>query len=145
MDDATRARVEADVRDAFDTYERAIQANEAEELVSLFWDDPGTVRAAPNGFLVGARQIAEFRRRRPAGDYRRRSLQVLITALSEDVAIAAMEWQRQETVGYQTQTWLRTADGWRVAMGHVSTIPPGGPTDGQPEPATAIDNRKSQP
>jgi ketosteroid isomerase-like protein len=113
--------VAEEVREVIATYEAAIVANDAEALIALFWNSSDAVRAAPNGFLVGAEEIADFRRRRPAMDYRRDELRLKVTALSSDVVIAALEWQRSETIGYQTQTWLRTPDGWRVAMGHVST------------------------
>lgn len=127
---------EEEVRLVYDEYERAVQQNDAETLISLFWDSPKTVRAAPNGFLVGAAEIAAFRRARPAADYRRVEKRLEVTALTSDVVMAALVSERTGTTGFQTQTWLRTPDGWRVAMGHVSQFADEG--DSPPPGVTSI-------
>lgn len=111
----------AEVRAVFDIYERAVQSNDAETLIALFWNDERAVRAAPNGFLVGITEIAEFRRALPSADYERSLERLELTALTEDVVLAAARFDRRGVVCFQTQVWMRTGLGWRVAMGHVST------------------------
>lgn len=112
----------AELREAFERYERALQDNDVDVLIGLFWDDPRAVRAAPNGLLVGNDEIATFRRARQVVDPRRETRRLEITLLTSDVGISALHWARDGSSGFQTQTWIRTPAGWRVAMGHVSAL-----------------------
>ncbi len=121
-EDVDRGTVLAEVTTAFERYEAALQENDVATLIALFWDDPRTIRASTDGLLVGSEEISAFRRGRPLQDFRRTPRRVEIAVLSNDVVIVALEWERSGTVGHQTQTWLRTPEGWRVAMGHVSTM-----------------------
>ena len=121
-EDVDRGTALTEVTTAFERYEAALQENDVATLMSLFWEDPRTIRASMDGLLVGSEEIDAFRRGRPLQDFRRTSRRVEMAALSDDVVIVALEWERGGTVGHQTQTWLRTQEGWRVAMGHVSTM-----------------------
>ncbi|MET0179239.1 MAG: AtzH-like domain-containing protein, partial [Novosphingobium sp.] len=60
----------------------------------------------------------------PGGSPPRRLLKVLITAFGRDFAVANTEFQRQGAAapGRPSQTWVRLADGWRVASAHVSLL-----------------------
>ena len=63
--------VVAEVRGAFDRYERALVANDVETLDALFRDDPRTVRFGGTETLFGYDQIKAFRAARaPAGKCR---------------------------------------------------------------------------
>ena len=49
----------------------------------------------------------------------------MITTFGRDFAVAATLFRRANApgkIGRQMQTWVRTADGWRVAAAHVSVI-----------------------
>ena len=49
----------------------------------------------------------------------------MITTYGRDFATASTEYRRKESGrrGRQSQTWLRTEDGWRVVAAHVSLLP----------------------
>jgi ketosteroid isomerase-like protein len=125
MDESARAKVEVEVRAAFDAYERALVGNDVEALIALFRPAPDTVRMTDAAGLYGIDEIAAFRRGRDPSDVARTLTRVHIVALTEDVAIATAEYTRTGSGrrGAQSQTWLRTTDGWRVAAAHVSLAP----------------------
>ena len=41
------------------------------------------------------------------------------------MAVAMTEFTRSDTTlrGFQTQTWVRFSDGWKIVSAHVSMIP----------------------
>jgi hypothetical protein len=51
----------------------------------------------------------------------------VITTFGRDVATAHTEFRRDESGrgGRQSQTWVRTPEGWRVVSAHVSYFTPG--------------------
>ena len=55
----------AEVTEAHQRYERALESSNFDELDKLFWDDPRTIRYGPNGTLVGHVAISRFRRSEP--------------------------------------------------------------------------------
>jgi hypothetical protein len=52
----------------------------------------------------------------------RELLRTAITTYGHDFATANVEFRRSGSreIGRQSQTWLRTAEGWRVVAAHVS-------------------------
>jgi ketosteroid isomerase-like protein len=122
MDDVTRARVEEDVRKAFEAYETALVTNDVEALIDLFADSPHTVRMTDDSGLYGFDDIAAFRRARDPGDVSRTLTRVEIHALSPEIAIATAQYQRTNSgrKGCQSQVWQLGPAGWKVAAAHVS-------------------------
>jgi hypothetical protein len=125
--DIDRPDVVAEVAEAFAQYERALVAQDHAELDGWFWADPRVVRYGIRELQYGHEAIAAWRPRSPhVGDDR--TLQhTVITAFGPDHAIVATEFFRPggPTIGRQSQTWARVADGWRVVHAHVSTVDPG--------------------
>lgn len=119
------AAVEAEIRAAFDGYERALVGNDVEALVGYFWEDRRAVRLGADGGHWGFEDIAAFRRARDPGDMARDLLKVQITALSPDVGVADAVYRRTGSgrQGAQSQVWIRTPGGWRIASAHVSLAP----------------------
>lgn len=118
--------VVAEVRAAFERYERALLANDAPVLIELFWNDPRTLRYGLGENLLGHDAIAAFRRARPGRDRRRALLRTVITTYGRDVATANTEFRREATgrLGRQSQTWVRMPEGWRIVAAHVSWLDP---------------------
>ena len=117
--------VVAEVRAAFDAYERALVSNDVEALDAMFKDDPRTIRFGGGENLFGYAQIAAFRAARSAVGLARTISNTVITAYGRDVAIASTLFRRtnmQGKVGRQMQTWVRFPEGWRVVAAHVSVI-----------------------
>jgi len=50
---------------------------------------------------------------------------VRITAFGPDMAVAMCEFKRSDTPlqGFQTQTWARLPQGWKIVSAHVSMVP----------------------
>ena len=118
--------VVAEVKDAFLRYQRAVDTNDVETMNTLFWQSPYTVRFAPNGTLIGHDAIASFRRGRATKSTFERILKnTVITTFGRDFAATNTETTKvgERGVSRQSQTWIRTPQGWRIAAAHVSDQP----------------------
>jgi hypothetical protein len=92
----------------------------------LFWTSPFTVRFGPNGTLIGHDNIANYRQTRSRSGAAPRALRnTVITTFGRDFAATNTETTRagKPGVGRQSQAWVRTAQGWRIAAAHVSDQP----------------------
>lgn len=124
--------VRAEVEAAFAEYEAALVANDVAALDRLFLDAPTTIRYGTAENLYGYAEIAAFRAARAPAGLARRLERTVITTYGRDAAVASTLFRRDGApgrIGRQMQTWVRTADGWKVAAAHVSVIdqpaPPG--------------------
>ena len=108
----------------FARYEDALVNNKIDVLDELFWNSPHTLRYGATENLYGFEAIQGFRAERPAHSLARTVLKTVITTYGHDFATANIEFQRAGSArpGRQSQTWLRTPDGWRVVVAHVSLL-----------------------
>jgi hypothetical protein len=113
-----------EVQEISDRYERALVANDVADLDALFWHSPHTLRYGVGENLYGYAAIQAFRAARPATGLARTVLRTCITTYGHDFASVNLEFQRTGSphTGRQSQTWLRTADGWKVVSAHVSLL-----------------------
>ncbi|SCK36465.1 Protein of unknown function [Variovorax sp. HW608] len=116
--------VVAEVSAAFDRYEDALVNNKVDVLDELFWDSPYTLRYGATENLYGYVEIQAFRAARPAQGLARQILRTVITTYGREFATANIEFRREGSTrtGRQSQTWVRTAQGWRVVAAHVSLL-----------------------
>jgi AtzH-like len=117
--------VVAEVRAAFERYERAVVTNDVATLDEIFRNDPRTMRYGQSENLYGYKEIAAFRAARPSAGLARTLSRTVITTFGRDFAVASTLFHRTTApgkVGRQTQTWVRFAEGWRIVVGHVSAI-----------------------
>jgi Protein of unknown function (DUF3225) len=116
--------VVAEVTAQFDRYEQALTSNDVKVLDELFWRSPHTLRYGATENLYGYDAIADFRAGRPSQGLDRTLLKTVITTYGDDFATANVEFQRagSSKTGRQSQTWLRTPQGWRVVAAHVSLL-----------------------
>jgi hypothetical protein len=114
----------AEVTAAFARYEDALVHNKVEVLDELFWNSPHTLRYGATENLYGYAAIQDFRAGRPAQGLQRSLLKTVITTYGTDIATANVEFQRAGSAktGRQSQTWMRTPEGWRVVAAHVSLL-----------------------
>jgi hypothetical protein len=114
----------AEVTEAFEAYERALMANDLEQLDALFWESPLTVRFGPGQNLYGIEAIRAFRIARVGGSPQRALSNTIITTFGADFATANTEFQRAGAArpGRQSQTWSRTDQGWRIVAAHISFL-----------------------
>jgi hypothetical protein len=119
-DPATLGEVSA----AFALYERALMENDLATLDNLFWASPHTLRYGVGENLHGIDAIREFRKARPGGSPPRVLRNTVITTYGTDFATANTEFVRDSStsLGRQSQTWVRTPEGWRVVAAHVSMM-----------------------
>lgn len=114
----------AEVTAAFERYEQALVGNDVAVLDELFWNSPHTLRYGATENLYGYDAIRAFRAARPAQGLARTLLKTVITTYGRDFATANVEFQRTGSTktGRQSQTWVRTPQGWRVVAAHVSLL-----------------------
>jgi Protein of unknown function (DUF3225) len=109
---------------AFEDYERALVDNDIAGLNALFWDSPLTLRYGTrvSEIQYGHEEIAAFRIRRGAVDQRRLLRNSRITTFGRDFGVANTEFipAGSEKIGRQSQTWMRTSNGWKIISAHVS-------------------------
>ena len=116
--------VVAEVVAVFERYEDALVTNKVEVLDELFWASTLTLRYGATENLYGHAEIQAFRAGRPAVGLQRELLRTVITTYGHDFATANCEFRRagSERTGRQSQTWMRTPEGWRVVSAHVSLL-----------------------
>ena len=117
--------VVAEVTAAFMEYQRAVDTNDAATMNRLFWSSPSTVRFGPNGTLIGHAALSAFRLSRSHQGVPRNLQNTVITTFGRDFAATNTETTKagSSAVGRQSQSWIRTPDGWRIAAAHVSEMP----------------------
>ena len=114
----------AEVTAQFDRYEKALVSNDVAVLDELFWNSPHTLRYGVTENLYGYDAIRAFRAARPGAGLQRELLKTVIATYGRDFATANVEFRRHGSAlpGRQSQTWMRTPDGWRVVSAHVSLL-----------------------
>jgi hypothetical protein len=117
----------AEVTTVFNRYEQALGDNDIATLDHLFWNDPRVIRYALSDNGYGYEAIMRSRRARSSADLKRSLARTVITTFGRDFATANTEFRREESgrIGRQSQTWVRTGEGWRVVSAHVSFLTPG--------------------
>jgi len=116
--------VVAEVSAVFEEYEQALVNNNVKVLDALFHNHPHTLRYGATENLYGYEAIRAFRAGRPSQGLARERMNIVITTYGRDFATANTEFSRvgSARTGRQSQTWVRTADGWRVVAAHVSLL-----------------------
>lgn len=122
--DINKPEVLEEVTAAFHRYEDALVNNKVEVLDELFWNSPHTLRYGATENLYGYDEIAAFRAARPSTGLARTLLRTVITTYGDSFATANVEFQRTgaSKPGRQSQTWMKTPEGWRVVSAHVSLL-----------------------
>ena len=107
-------------------YQKAVDTNDFVTMNKLFWNSPQTVRFGPVGTLIGYDTISSYRRERQGHVSAERALRnTVITTFGRDFAATNTETMKagSTVVGRQSQSWIRTDEGWRIASAHVSNQP----------------------
>lgn len=113
-----------EIKTAFANYETALVHNDLKVLNELFWNSPHTTRFGVTENLYGYDSIAAFRSSRDIVNLDRVLKNTVITTYDHDFATVNTEFQRKGSglIGRQSQTWVRTPQGWRVVSAHVSLL-----------------------
>jgi hypothetical protein len=117
--------VVAEVRAAFDRYEKALVSNDVPVLDELFRDDPRTIRYGTAEILYGYSEIKSFRSARSPVALGRKLSRTVISTFGREFAVASTLYERPsapDKIGRQMQTWVKFPQGWRVVAAHVSLM-----------------------
>jgi hypothetical protein len=117
--------VVAEVKAAFERYEKALVSNDVATLDAIFHDDARTIRYGGAENLYGYGEVKAFRAARSPAGLARALSRTVITTYGRDFAVASTLFHRPAMpakVGRQMQTWVRFPEGWRVVAAHVSVI-----------------------
>ena len=117
--------VVAEVRVAFDAYEKALVTNDVAALDGFFRDDPRTIRYGAGEILYGYAEIKAFRAARSPVALTRPISRTVISTYGREIATASTLYERPSApgkIGRQMQTWVKFPEGWRVVAAHVSLI-----------------------
>jgi hypothetical protein len=117
------SEVLAEVTAVFEQYEKALVTNDVEVLDRLFWKSLHTIRYGATENLYGYDAIAQFRSGRSPLGLDRTLKNTVITTYGRDFATANTEFERSGKLGRQSQTWMRTSEGWKAVAAHVSFLP----------------------
>lgn len=121
MQEVNIPEIVAEVTEVFERYETALQANDADTLDELFWNSPLTVRYAfTREHYYGHAAISAFRQNRPSVGTARGVDRTVITTFGRDFATTCREFSRDDRHGRQSQSLVRTPEGWRIVAAHVS-------------------------
>ena len=117
--------VVAEVRAAFELYEKALVGNDIAALNEFFRDDARTIRYGGGENLYGYAEIKAFRAARSPAGLGRTLDRTVITTFGREFAVASTLYERPSApgkTGRQMQTWVKFPEGWRVVAAHVSLI-----------------------
>ena len=123
--DVDEAVVRSEVQACFEAYEAALVAGDTEAMNEWFEDAPHTSRFGIAEEHWGASAVREWRRTAPDVPSGRRLACTDVIVCSPDVAVVTtlFRYPGSAETGRQSQTWRRTADGWRIVHAHVSQRP----------------------
>jgi ketosteroid isomerase-like protein len=116
------AAVLREVRAAFEQYEQALIGHDVEALNGFFLNSAHAIRYGLAEQNYGIDAIAAYRASCLPVHPGRRLLRVEVASFGRDVACVSAEFTDPASaqLGRQTQTWVRTDDGWKIAVAHVS-------------------------
>lgn len=119
-----RPDVVAEIRALFDAYEQALMSNDVEALLGFFWPDPALTRYGIADRQLGYGEMVSFRRATAAPTFTRSLHDLRIASFGPDCAVVHVEFQRSDSAlhGFQTQTWVRLPQGWKIVSAHVSMV-----------------------
>ncbi len=112
-----------EVAAAFERYEAALVANDADVLDEMFWHDDRVVRYGIDDVQHGWDEVSEFRRGLARQTGARKLVDTVIHTFGSDAAVVATEFVLLDDPGRrgrQSQTWARVDGAWRVVAAHVS-------------------------
>jgi hypothetical protein len=115
----------AQLRAVFAAYEQAFVSNDVDALDGFFLHEPTTIRYGVADMQQGMEQLRAYRLKVSPVGLERDLRETLITTYGADFGTAATLFFRERhpgKTGRQLQTWIRTADGWRIVAAHVSVI-----------------------
>jgi hypothetical protein len=115
----------AELRDAFEEYERALVEHDLEAMAAAFVVDEELVRFGISDRQQGATELAQWRAAQPPLPPGRSLFETVVRTWGDEfgVVTTCFRYPGRPFVGRQSQTWLRIDGKWRIVSAHVSEIP----------------------
>jgi ketosteroid isomerase-like protein len=125
VDDPDARREADEVARCSDAYEAALRSHDIATLNEMFWTDPAVVRFGVADGQTSYDEVAAWRATASPIDPGRVITFRRVTSLAPGVVAVDLTFRDADSsaLGRQSQTWIRTAEGWRIARAHVSVIP----------------------
>jgi hypothetical protein len=119
-----QATVIEEVTRHFHAYEQALMSNDIAVLTDFFWADERLTRYGVADRQLGFKEQQAYRAATPAPHFTRSLENLRIRSFGADCAVAQVEFVRSDTAlrGFQSQTWVRMPEGWKIVAAHVSMI-----------------------
>jgi len=119
-----RPEVVSQLQAAFEHYEAALREHDVATLNAFFLDHSATIRYGVSEHCYGSDGVRAYRMQTqplPAG---RTLLRTVILTFGDDCGSVATEFTSPQAgvIGRQTQSWIRTTYGWKIAAAHVSVV-----------------------
>ena len=104
----------------FAAYEHALVENDVDRILGFF--APEAIRFGIADQQAGLEEQARWRRAQPDLPPGRRLKDTTIISYGHDVAVVTtlFGYPGSDTLGRQSQTWVRLPAGWRIVTAHVS-------------------------
>jgi hypothetical protein len=114
----------AEVTGYFHAYEHALMRNDVATLTDFFWHDERLTRYGIADRQLGFSEQQAYRASSPAPAFTRTLENLRIHSFGADCAVAQVEFVRSDTAlrGFQSQTWVRLPEGWKIVAAHVSMV-----------------------
>jgi len=116
----------AELTATFRLYDPALIANDVDTLNKLFWNSTRVVRFGITENLYGHDSISTYRRQDSlVGSVPPRTVtKETITTFGRHFGTTNVEYEQTKSGrrGRQSQTWMRTPEGWRIVSAHVSML-----------------------
>jgi len=109
-----------------DIYEAALLSNQLDVLDGMFLPDARVLRFGIADQQRGHDELVAWRSQSPGVPTSRRITSRVVMALGADVVAVDLTFVNGDAsaIGRQSQTWVRTPVGWRIARAHVSMQAP---------------------
>lgn len=114
-----------DLAATYRAYEAALFANDMAKITDYFAASPLTVRYGMFEVQKGHDEITLHNARQPVIDRRFTALDLEGLELAPGIIVLTTTFTRDSdaTTGRQSQVWIQTEAGWRIAHAHVSLAP----------------------
>jgi len=114
----------AELTAVFHDYEQALMSNDLPTLDAFFWDDDRVTRYGIADRQWGIDELRAYRAATAAPNFTRRLEHLRIITIGQNLGTAQVEFIRSDSPlrGFQTQTWVRFPQGWKIVAAHVSMI-----------------------
>jgi Protein of unknown function (DUF3225) len=126
MMELNRPEVVAMLRAEFERYETALREHDVRTLNDFFLEHPGSIRYGVSEHCYGHDGVCAYRVAAQPLPLGRKLLRVNVMTFGDECGSVATEFTGPELgkLGRQSQTWLRTEHGWKIAAAHVSVVDP---------------------